>query len=93
MIKYKIRDVAFECDEEKGTSKIITAEGIAEYGNAVEGWNIFAMTALLPFEKHLRDELEKNGFNRWTGDKNYYTESELKEFDVSVDNARRHHEL
>lgn len=69
MIKYKIRDIAFECDEVKGTAKLLTP-GYEEYfSNAIEGWNTFVSYALHPLERDLREKLEENGFNRWTGAK------------------------
>ena len=85
-MKLKIRDVAFESNPAEGTAKIITGQDdsqkITKYGNAVEAWNAFAELALRPFEKKLRDELEENGFNRWTGIKgDAPTESELAAMD------------
>ena len=81
MIKYKIRDITFECDEVKGTA-IVGTPGYEEYfSNAIEGWNTFVSYALQPLERDLREKLEENGFNRWTGTRNHMTESELKIFD------------
>ena len=85
-MKLKIRDVAFESNPAEGTAKIITghddSQKITKYGNAVEAWNAFTSIALRPFEIKLRDELEQNGFNRWTGIKNDNpTETELKNMD------------
>lgn len=84
-MKLKIRDVAFESDPVSGTATVIQGEDCqcsTKYGNAVEAWNAFAELALRPFEKKLRDELEENGFNRWTGIKgDTPTESELAAMD------------
>ena len=84
-MKLKIRDVAFESDPVSGTATVIQGEDCqrsTKYGNAVEAWNAFTELALRPFEKKLRDELEENGFNRWTGIKgDTPTESELAAMD------------
>lgn len=84
-MKVKIRDVAFESDPVSGTATVIQGEDCqrsTKYGNAVEAWNVFAELSLRPFEQKLRDELEENGFNRWTGIKgDTPTESELKAMD------------
>lgn len=84
-MKLKIRDVAFESDPVSGTATVIQGEDCqrsTKYRNAVEAWNAFAELALRPFEKKLRDELEENGFNRWTGIKgDAPTESELAAMD------------
>lgn len=94
MIRYKIKLVAFECDEEKGTAAVIVdGEPKISFENAIEGWNYFTSRALHPFEKFLRDKLQENGFNRWTGTrKQDYTESELKAVD-DVAEATRKREL
>lgn len=81
MIRYKIRNIAFECDEVNGTGKVLTAEREEYFSNAIEGWNSFVNAALHPLECELRDKLEENGFNRWTGRREHLTESELKIFD------------
>ena len=93
MIRYKIKDVAFECDAEKGIGRVIADGVTTEYGNAIEAWNTFSIKALRPFELNLRNELEKNGFNRWTGTRLEYTESELRAFDDYVEAVRRQHDL
>ncbi len=81
-MKLKIRDVAFESSPADGTAKVFLGESSTMYKNSVEAWNAFAELALRPFEKKLRDELEENGFNRWTGIKgDTPTESELKAMD------------
>ncbi len=66
-IKYKIRDVAYELHSEQGTATVYTADGLHEFGSAIEGWNFFVSRALRPMELAVRDELEKHGFNRYTG--------------------------
>lgn len=94
MIRYKIKDVAFECDEEKGIGRVIVDGMTTEYANAIEAWNTFSIKALRPFELNLRNELEKNGFNRWTGTRRIdYTESELRAFDEYVEGVRRQHDF
>lgn len=81
-MKLKIRDVAFESSPADGTAKVFLGESSTMYKNAIEAWNAFAELALRPFEKKLRDELEENGFNRWTGIKgDTPTESELAAMD------------
>ena len=85
MIKYKIRDIAFECDEVKGTAKVLTPGYEEFFSNAIEGWNTFVSDALQPLERDLREKLEENGFNRWTGERKLYpTESELKAYDEAA---------
>lgn len=82
MIRYKIKLVAFECDEEKGTAAVIVdGEPKISFENAIEGWNYFTARALHPFEKFLRDKLQENGFSRWTGTRDHLTETEMKIFD------------
>lgn len=78
-MKRKIRDVAFESDPVSGTATVIQGE---DYQRSTKYRNAFAELALRPFEKKLRDELEENGFNRWTGIKgDTPTESELAAMD------------
>lgn len=91
MIRYKIKLVAFECDEEKGTAAVIVdGEQKISFENAIEGWNYFTARALHPFEKFLRDKLQENGFSRWTGAKNpNYTETELKMLDEAAAARKR----
>ena len=69
MVRLKIRDVAFECDETKGTTKVTTPTEQLEFANAIEAWNAFTARALAPLEKKLRDAIELYGYNRWTGKK------------------------
>lgn len=66
-IKYKIRDVAYELDAERGSAQVYSGEHAYSFANAIEGWNFFVSRALRPMEQAVRDELEKNGFNRYTG--------------------------
>lgn len=90
MIRYKIRDVAYECDETQGTATVKAPSGDIAFSNAIEGWNYFTSRALHPFEKFLRDKLQENGFNRWTGARKLdYTESELKAVDDVAEAARK----
>ncbi|MCR4794228.1 MAG: hypothetical protein K5898_03475 [Ruminococcus sp.] len=81
MIRYKIKDVAFECDEAAGTAKVIAPGYEKTFTNAIEAWNTFKSYALEPLERDLRDKLEANGFNRWTGTRDHLTETEMKIFD------------
>lgn len=67
MIEKRIRGITFVCDETKGTARIITPSEQVEYPNAIEAWNSFCSLALHPIEREIRDKLEANGFNRWTG--------------------------
>lgn len=67
MIRYKIKDIAFECNEQTGAARIITNGEDITFVNPIEAWNSFTMVALKPLENELRDKLEANGFNRWTG--------------------------
>jgi len=67
MIRYKLKDVAFECDVEKGKAKVITPESTVEFQNAIEGMNYFFSAAFRPIELEVRDALKKHGFNYWTG--------------------------
>ena len=82
-MKLKLRDIAFESNAKDGTGSIINGEQVTKYKNAIEAWNAFTSIALRPFEIKLRDELEQNGFNRWTGIKgDNPTESELYAMDL-----------
>lgn len=67
MVRLKIRDVAFECDEAKGIAKVTTPTEQLDFQNAIEAWNAFTSRAFAPLEQELRDALERYGFNRWTG--------------------------
>lgn len=75
MVRLRIRDVAFECDETKGTAKVTSPTEHIAYTNAIEAWNAFTARALGPLEKELRDAVERYGFNRWTGEKKEGTEN------------------
>lgn len=82
-MKIKLGQVAFESNPEDGSASIIKGDTSTKYSNAIEAWNAFTAVALRPFEVKLRDELEKNGFNRWTGIKgDNPTESELYAMDL-----------
>lgn len=37
MIRYKIRDVAYECDETQGTATVKAPSGDIAFSNAIEG--------------------------------------------------------
>lgn len=75
MVRLRIRDVAFECDETKGIAKVTTPTEQLDFCNAIEAWNAFASRAFAPLEKELRDAVERYGFNRWTGEKKEGTEN------------------
>ena len=88
MIRYKVRDVTFECEETAGIAHVRAPDYDETFQNAIEGWNSFTSLALRPMEIDLRDRLEENGFNRWTGNRRFdYTESEIKAID-EINNAR-----
>ena len=90
MIRYKIRDVAYECDETQGTAMVKAPSGDIAFSNAIEGWNYFTGLAFFPLERDLRNKLQENGFNRWTGTRKLdYTESELKAVDDVAEAARK----
>ena len=74
MIRLKIRNVAFECDETKGIAKVITPTEQVQFSNPIEAWNAFTARALGPLEKELRDAIEQYSFDRWTGAKRKYTQ-------------------
>ena len=69
MVRLKIRDVSFECDETKGIARVTTPTERVDFPNAIEAWNAFKARAFGPLEQELRDALERYGFNRWTGEK------------------------
>ena len=70
MIKYKIKDIAFECDEKTGRSRTIIADRITEYSNPIEGFNSFWGSAGYQLLEEVRDKIAANGFDRWTGERN-----------------------
>ena len=78
MIRYKIRGITFECDEAQGTAVVTMPEATQTFRNAIEGWTFFVSRALWPYERELRDRLEEHGFNRHTGVRNFFTESEKR---------------
>lgn len=65
--KYKIRDVAYELDADRGSAQVYVGDHIYSFSNAIEGWNFFVSRALRPMEQQVRKELEKHGFNYFTG--------------------------
>ncbi len=69
MVRLRIRDVSFECDETKGIARVTTPTERVDFPNAIEAWNAFKARAFGPLEQELRDALERYGFNRWTGAK------------------------
>ncbi len=69
MIRYKIKDIAYECDETTGQSRVIIGGRVTECRNPVEGFNSFWGSAGFQLLEALRDKLEANGFDRWTGER------------------------
>ena len=66
-IRYKVKDVAYECDVVSGESKVVIGDRITKYPNAIEGFNSFWGSAGFQLLEEVRDALERNGFDRWTG--------------------------
>ena len=69
MIRYKIKDIAYECDETTGRSRVMIGERVTEFGNPIEGFNSFWGSAGFQLLEELRSKLEANGFDRWTGER------------------------
>lgn len=67
MIRFKIRDISFSCNEETGECKISGAgEDITTY-NPIEAFNSFWGRAGYILCNEVRDAIEKNGFDRHMG--------------------------
>ncbi len=64
MIKLRIRNILFVCDEETGKCRIINVD------NPIEAFNMFWGRAGDILLNEVRDAIEKNGFNRYLGVKN-----------------------
>lgn len=69
MIRYKIKDIAYECDEETGRSRVIIGGRSTEHTNPIEAFNSFWGTAGFQMLEALRDKLEERGFDRYTGER------------------------
>ena len=69
MIRYKIKDITYECDETTGRSRVMIGERVTEFGNPIEGFNSFWGSAGFQLLEELRSKLEANGFDRWTGER------------------------
>lgn len=70
MIKFKIRDISFICDEENGKCSIMGSGENTVMNNPIEAFNTFWQMAGYTLLSEIRDAIEKNGFNRYTGVKN-----------------------
>lgn len=66
-IGYKVKDVAYECNVVTGQSKVIIGDRVTEFRNPIEGFNSFWGSAGYQLLEKLRDKLEENGFDRWSG--------------------------
>lgn len=84
-MRCRIGNVGYESTPANGKARVIISDKekdeIKEFNNAIEGWNYFQSLAMYPFERRLRDELEANGFNRWTG---------VRGIDLSTESERKH---
>lgn len=69
MIKKKIGNIAFICNEETGKCSIVDGDKEITENNPIVAWNIFWSRAGYVQCNQLRDKLEENGFNRYTGEK------------------------
>lgn len=69
MIRYKIKDIAYECDEVTGRSRVMIGERETEFSNPIEGFNSFWGSAGFQLLEELRSKLEANSFDRWTGER------------------------
>lgn len=69
MIRYKIKEIAYECDETTGRSRVIIGGRVTEFRNPIEGFNSFWGSAGFQMLEKLRDKLEANCFDRWTGER------------------------
>lgn len=69
MIKYKIENITYSCNEETGECVITDNGEIFRTQNFIEGFNDFWQRAGFPVLQGIKDKLEAHGFNRWTGEK------------------------
>lgn len=71
MIKYKIKNTAYLTDEESGDTVVTEENGaiVLHIDNPIEGFNTFWQEAGAKVLNEIKDKLEANGFNRWTGEK------------------------
>jgi hypothetical protein len=69
MIDYKIRSITYSCNEETGEC-IAKCNG-EEYRtqNFIEGFNYFWQLSGFLILQGIKNKLETQGFNRWTGEK------------------------
>lgn len=67
MIKFKIRGVSYACNEQTGECTIIGAGWSTIMYNPIEAFNTFWQMAGYDLLREIRDAIEKNGFNRYTG--------------------------
>lgn len=72
MIRKKIGNITFECDEETGKSRVTTEEECIEEDNPIIAWNLFWDRAGFRLGQELRDKLSEHGFDRFLGKRKYY---------------------
>lgn len=70
MIKLRIRNILFVCDEETGKCRIFGADEDINVDNPIEAFNMFWGRAGDILLNEVRDAIEKNGFDRYLGVKN-----------------------
>lgn len=70
MLKYKVRNITFACDEETGKCRIVGAGEEINVDNPIEAFNMFWGRTGNILLNEIRDAIEKNGFNRYLGVKN-----------------------
>lgn len=70
MIKLRIRNISFVCDEETGKCRIFGADEDINVDNPIEAFNMFWGRAGDILLNEVRDAIEKNGFDRYLGVKN-----------------------
>ena len=70
MIKYKIRDVSFSCNEETGECRIVGAGEDFVINNPIEAFNSFWGRVGYILLNEVRTAIKKNGFDQYTGVKN-----------------------
>lgn len=70
MIKYKIRGIGYECNEETGECCVTGAGEKIRSCNPVEAFNMFWMRAGAVLLSEIRSAIEKQGFDPYTGGKN-----------------------
>lgn len=69
MIEYKIRNITYSCSEKTGECLITHNGEEFRFHNFIEGFNYFWQICGSLILKGIKNKLEVNGFNRWTGEK------------------------